>query len=141
MHVALIQHRNATDRDSNLATTAAAVAQAAEDGAELVVLAELHTGPYFCQIETPAEFDRAETIPGPSTQALSALAREHRVVLVGSLFERRAPGLYHNTAVVFERDGRVDLVRVKVVEACHWVLLLGSVRGDRVVRRGRGLGR
>lgn len=107
MHVALIQHRNATDRDSNLATTAAAVAQAAEDGAELVVLAELHTGPYFCQIETPAEFDRAETIPGPSTQALSALAREHRVVLVGSLFERRAPGLYHNTAVVFERDGRV----------------------------------
>ncbi len=107
MHVALIQHRNATDRDSNLAATAAAVAQAAEDGAELVVLAELHTGPYFCQIETPAEFDRAETIPGPSTQALSALAREHHVVLVGSLFERRAPGLYHNTAVVFERDGRV----------------------------------
>ncbi len=107
MQVALIQHRNATDRNSNLAATAAAIAQAANEGAELVVLAELHTGPYFCQVESPAEFDRAEAIPGPSTDDLSALAREHRVVLVGSLFERRAPGLYHNTAVVFEHDGQI----------------------------------
>lgn len=107
MQVALIQHRNATDRNSNLAATAAAIAQAADEGAELVVLAELHTGPYFCQVESPAEFDRAEAIPGPSTDDLSALAREHRVVLVGSLFERRAPGLYHNTAVVFEHDGQI----------------------------------
>jgi N-carbamoylputrescine amidase len=107
MRAALIQHRNDSDRDTNLAATADAVARAAGDGAELVVLAELHTGPYFCQVETPAEFDRAEAIPGPATDTLAALAREHRVVLVGSLFERRAPGLYHNTAVVFERDGHI----------------------------------
>jgi N-carbamoylputrescine amidase len=107
MQVALIQHRNASDRESNLAETAAAVAEAAGKGADLVVLAELHTGPYFCQVEAPAEFDRAEAVPGPSTEALAAVAAEHRVVLVGSLFERRAAGLYHNTAVVFERDGRL----------------------------------
>ena len=105
MHVALIQHRNAADRETSLADTAAAVSEAARGGARLVVLAELHTGPYFCQVEAPAEFDRAEPIPGPSTEALAAMAREHQVVLVGSLFERRGPGLYHNTAVVFERDG------------------------------------
>jgi N-carbamoylputrescine amidase len=105
MQIALIQHRNAADREASLTDTAAAVADAARDGAQLVVLAELHTGPYFCQTEATAEFDRAEPIPGPSTDALAAIAREHRVVLVGSLFERRAPGLYHNTAVVFERDG------------------------------------
>jgi len=105
MQVALIQHRNAADRETSLTETAAAVADAARDGAQLVVLAELHTGPYFCQVEATAEFDRAEPIPGPSTDALAAIAREQRVVLVGSLFERRAPGLYHNTAVVFERDG------------------------------------
>ena len=105
MHVALIQHRNAADREASLADTAAAVSEAARGGARLVVLAELHTGPYFCQVEAPAEFDRAEPIPGPSTEALAAMAREHQVVLVGSLFERRGPGLYHNTAVVFERDG------------------------------------
>ncbi len=107
MQVALIQHRNAIDRATSLAETAAAVAEAARGGAQLVVLAELHTGPYFCQVEAPAEFDRAEPIPGPSTAALGAMAREHRVVLVGSLFEYRAPGLYHNTAVVLERDGGI----------------------------------
>ncbi|MBS0001531.1 MAG: carbon-nitrogen hydrolase [Thioalkalivibrio sp.] len=107
MHVALIQHRNAVDRATSLAETAAAVTEAARGGAQLVVLAELHTGPYFCQVEAPAEFDRAEPIPGPSTEALAAMAGEHRVVLVGSLFEYRAPGLYHNTAVVFERDGGI----------------------------------
>jgi len=105
MQVALIQHRNAADREASITETAAAVADAARGGARLVVLAELHTGPYFCQVEATAEFDRAEPIPGPSTDALAAIAREQRVVLVGSLFERRAPGLYHNTAVVFERDG------------------------------------
>ncbi|TVP89362.1 MAG: acyltransferase [Thioalkalivibrio sp.] len=107
MQAALIQHRSSADRATSLAETAAAVAEAARGGAQLVVLAELHTGPYFCQVEAPAEFDRAEPIPGPSTDALAAMAREHRVVLVGSLFERRAPGLYHNTAVVFERDGGI----------------------------------
>jgi len=107
MQAALIQHRTTIDRATSLAETAAAVAEAARGGAQLVVLAELHTGPYFCQVEAPAEFDRAEPIPGPSTDALAAMAREHRVVLVGSLFERRAAGLYHNTAVVFERDGSI----------------------------------
>ncbi|AGA33483.1 N-carbamoylputrescine amidase [Thioalkalivibrio nitratireducens DSM 14787] len=107
MRIALIQHRNASDREANLAETRARVGEAAQRGARLVVLAELHTGPYFCQVEHPAEFDRAEPLPGPSTEALAAIAREHRVVLVGSLFERRAAGLYHNTAVVFERDGQL----------------------------------
>jgi N-carbamoylputrescine amidase len=105
MRVALIQHRHAGDTTRNLAATANAVATAAAEGAHLVVLAELHNGPYFCQVEAPAEFDRAETIPGPTSEVLAHLAREHRVVLVGSLFERRAPGLFHNTAVVFENDG------------------------------------
>jgi N-carbamoylputrescine amidase len=107
MQVALIQHRNATDRETSLAASAAAVCEAARGGAQLVVLAELHTGAYFCQTEAPAEFDRAEPIPGPSTDALASIAREHSVVLIGSLFERRAPGLYHNTAVVYERDGSI----------------------------------
>jgi N-carbamoylputrescine amidase len=105
MRVALIQHHHAGDTVRNLMATGNAVATAAARGARLVVLAELHNGPYFCQVEAPAEFDRAETIPGPTTEALAHLAREHRVVLVGSLFERRAPGLFHNTAVVFESDG------------------------------------
>ena len=81
------------------------VREAAAGGARLVLLQELHTGPYFCQVEDAACFERAEPVPGPSTEVLAALARELGIVLVGSLFERRAAGLYHNTAVVFERDG------------------------------------
>ena len=81
------------------------MAKAAEAGAKLVLLQELHNGPYFCQHECVDEFDRAESIPGPSTERLSALAKRHGIVLVSSLFERRAAGLYHNTAVVFEADG------------------------------------
>lgn len=104
---ALIQHRDAGRVDANLQATETAVAEAAAGGARLVVLAELHTGPYFCQTEDAATFDRAEPIPGPSTQRLGEIARRHGVVLVGSLFERRAPGLYHNTAVVLESDGRL----------------------------------
>jgi len=77
----------------------------ARQGAELVVLQELHNGLYFCQIEDPALFDQAEPIPGPSTETFGALARELGVVLVLSLFERRMAGLYHNTAAVLERDG------------------------------------
>lgn len=107
MQVALIQHRNGPDRSTNLEATAADVAQATAAGADLIVLAELHTGPYFCQHETSASFAYAEPIPGPSSDALSRMAAQHRVVLVGSLFERRAAGLYHNTAVVFERDGQM----------------------------------
>ncbi|MGM0553316.1 MAG: carbon-nitrogen hydrolase [Pseudomonadota bacterium] len=103
--VALIQHRDAGSVEANLEASAQAVADAARDGARLVVLAELHTGPYFCQTEDPATFDRAEPIPGPTSERLAAIAQDHGVVLVASLFERRAPGLYHNTALVYETDG------------------------------------
>jgi N-carbamoylputrescine amidase len=105
--VALVQQRCSDDREANLAHSAQAIAQARACGARLVLLQELHTGPYFCQTESTAEFDRAEPIPGPSTQLLADLARQHQVVIVGSLFEKRAPGLYHNTAVVVESDGRL----------------------------------
>lgn len=105
--VALIQERNHGDAAANLAVIDTRVREAAKAGAQLVVLQELHNGPYFCQRESTDEFDLAEPIPGPSTERLSALARDTGVVLVSSLFERRAPGLYHNTAVVFERDGSV----------------------------------
>ncbi len=105
LEVALLQQRDHGTREANLAAIEAGVAAAAADGARLVLLQELHNGPYFCQHEDVAEFDRAEPIPGPGTERLAALARRHGVVLVGSLFERRAAGLYHNTAVVFEADG------------------------------------
>jgi N-carbamoylputrescine amidase len=81
------------------------IRRAAASGARLIVLQELHTGPYFCQIEDPALFDLAEPIPGESSRFIADLARELDVVIVASLFERRAPGLYHNTAVVFETNG------------------------------------
>lgn len=103
--VALIQEANRGSIAANLERIETAVAEAARSGAELILLQELHNGPYFCQTQSVDEFDRAEPIPGPSTERLSALARAHGVVLVSSLFEKRAPGLYHNTAVVFERDG------------------------------------
>ncbi len=105
--VALVQDRDHGSVDGNLANIEARVAEAAARGAKLVLLQELHNGAYFCQHEATVEFDRAEPIPGPSTQRLAALAQAHGVVLVSSLFERRAAGLYHNTAVVFETDGRI----------------------------------
>ena len=105
--VALVQDRDHGSTEANLANIEARVADAAARGAKLVLLQELHNGAYFCQHESTAEFDRAEAIPGPSTERLGALAKKHGVVLVGSLFERRAAGLYHNTAVVFETDGRL----------------------------------
>jgi N-carbamoylputrescine amidase len=105
LKAALIQDINHGDAAANLAVIEQRVAEAAAAGAELVLLQELHNGPYFCQHESAAEFDRAEAIPGPSSERLSALAAMYRVVLVASLFERRAAGLYHNTAVVFEKDG------------------------------------
>lgn len=107
LKAALIQDINHGDADANLSVIEQRVAEAASAGAELVLLQELHNGAYFCQHESAAEFDRAEPIPGPSTERLSALAAKHRVVIVASLFERRAAGLYHNTAVVFEKDGRL----------------------------------
>jgi len=105
--VALIQEKNHGDAEANLAVIEMRVAEAAARGARLVLLQELHNGAYFCQHESVDEFDLAETIPGPSTERLGKLARQHGVVLVSSLFERRAAGLYHNTAVVFEKDGSV----------------------------------
>ncbi|MBN2887043.1 MAG: carbon-nitrogen hydrolase [Chromatiaceae bacterium] len=105
--IALVQHADQGSVASNLDASEAGVREAAHQGAELVLLQELHTGPYFCQIEDPALCDLAEPIPGPSSERLAALARELNVVIVGSLFERRAAGLYHNTAVVLERDGRL----------------------------------
>ena len=83
------------------------IAILAEEGAQLVVLQELHNGLYFCQTEDVNNFDMAEPIPGPSTDFYGKLAKEHGIVIVTSLFERRAPGLYHNTAVVIERDGTI----------------------------------
>ena len=103
--VALIQERNHGDAAANLAVIESRVAEAAKSGAKLVLLQELHNGAYFCQHESVDEFDLAEPIPGPSTERLGKLAKQHGVVLVSSLFEKRATGLYHNTAVVFDADG------------------------------------
>ncbi len=107
LRVALLQERNQGNATANLDLIEARVAEASAAGARLVLLQELHNGPYFCQHESVAEFDLAEPIPGPSTERLGALAKRHGVVIVASLFERRAPGLYHNTAVVLEADGRL----------------------------------
>ena len=103
--VALVQEMNHGDAEANLAVIEQRVAEAAKSGAKLVLLQELHNGAYFCQHESVHEFDLAEPIPGPSTVRLGQLAKQHGVVLVSSLFEKRATGLYHNTAVVFDADG------------------------------------
>ncbi len=107
LKVALIQHACGIKRSANLATTVRAVREAAGQGARLVVLQELHLGTYLCQTEDTRNFDLAETIPGPATDELGKLAAELGVVIVASLFERRAAGVYHNTAVVLESDGRI----------------------------------
>lgn len=105
LRVGLVQQPCVDIREQNLATSEAGIREAAEMGAKLVMLQELHTSLYFCQHESTDLFDLAEPIPGPSTQFLASLAKELGIVLVGSLFERRAAGLYHNTAVVLEKDG------------------------------------
>lgn len=106
--VALIQQQVQTpDVHANLAASLQAAREAARAGAQLVVLQELHLGPYFCQTEDARNFDLAQAIPGPATEAIGALAAELDLVIVASLFERRAAGVYHNTAVVLERDGTV----------------------------------
>jgi len=107
LKAALIQQSCSNDRMATLAKSCAMIRSAAAGGAVLIVLQELHTGPYFCQVEDPALFDLAEPIPGPSCTVLGDLARTLGVVIVSSLFERRATGLYHNTAVVFEADGTI----------------------------------
>jgi N-carbamoylputrescine amidase len=105
--VALVQDHDRGTVDDNLSRIEARVAEAAAAGARLVLLQELHNGAYFCQHQDVREFDRAEPIPGPSSERLAALAARHQVVIVASLFERRAPGLYHNTAIVLDADGRL----------------------------------
>ena len=107
MKLALIQQVCTASPDDNRSRLAASIVEVAERGAQLVVLQELHNTPYFCQTESVDNFDLAEPVPGPSTEFFGVLARKHELVLVTSLFERRAPGLYHNTAVVFERDGSI----------------------------------
>lgn len=107
INVGLVQHACSTDKQANIAKSIAGIAECAAKGAELVILQELHCGIYFCQAEETAMFDLAEPIPGSDTAVFSAAAKEHGVVLVSSLFEKRAPGLYHNTAVVFEKDGSI----------------------------------
>jgi N-carbamoylputrescine amidase len=107
LRVALVQQPCTADRAFNLKASEDGIRAAAAGGARLVLLQELHTSLYFCQHEDPALFDLAEPIPGPSTAWLAKLAKQLKLVIVGSLFERRAPGLYHNTAVVLDADGRL----------------------------------
>lgn len=107
MKIGLIQQSNGADRTANIDKLQQNIRTCAAGGAELIVLQELHNGLYFCQTEDTHVFDQAEPIPGPSTETFGALAKELGVVLVLSLFEKRAPGLYHNTAVVLEKDGTI----------------------------------
>lgn len=107
MKVGIIQQSCTADVEQNKAKLARNIAKVAADGAGLVVLQELHNSLYFCQVENVDNCDLAEPIPGPSTEFYGRLAKEHSIVLVTSLFERRAAGLYHNTAVVFEKDGSI----------------------------------
>lgn len=107
LKVGLIQQACSANGYDNRQRLAEHIGAAAKEGAQLVVLQELHNTPYFCQVENVDNFDLAEQIPGPSTEFFGELARQHGIVLVISLFERRAPGLYHNTAVVLEKDGTI----------------------------------
>jgi len=107
LKVALLQETHRGSRDANLDAIEAGLREAATAGVELVLLQELHNGPYFCQRESVEEFDQAESIPGPGTERIGQLAAELKLVIVASLFERRATGLYHNTAVVFDRSAAI----------------------------------
>ncbi|WP_423820917.1 carbon-nitrogen hydrolase [Salinisphaera sp. SPP-AMP-43] len=107
LKVAIGQYPCTPEPSINLATAEDYIARAGAAGARLVLLPELHNTPYFCQREDPAVFDYAEAIPGPSTERLAAAAKAAGVVVIASLFERRAPGLYHNTAVVLDADGKL----------------------------------
>lgn len=107
MKVGIIQQANSADHKSNISRLTDKIRLLAQQGAELIVLQELHNGLYFCQTEDVNIFDLGETIPGPSTEHFGTLAKELNIVLVLSLFEKRTAGLYHNTAVVIERDGSI----------------------------------
>lgn len=105
--IGFLQQHNVADQQLNITRLASGIANLAEHGAQLIVLQELHNSLYFCQTENVNIFDLAEPIPGPSTNFYGELARQYGVVIVTSLFERRAAGLYHNTAVVIEKDGTI----------------------------------
>ncbi len=107
INIGIIQQHNTADIKQNMQRLAERIKSLAQDGANLIVLQELHNGLYFCQTENVDLFDLAESIPGPSTEFYGSLAKELGVVIVTSLFEKRAPGLYHNTAVVIENDGTI----------------------------------
>jgi len=107
MKIGIIQQHNGADVKANVLHLATKIRQLAKEGAELIVMQELHNSLYFCKQEDVNLFDLAETIPGPSTQVFGNLAKELGVVIVISLFEQRATGLYHNTAVVLEKDGTI----------------------------------
>ena len=107
LFVGLVQTSCTADRNANITAAVLGIKKAAAEGARLILLQELHNSLYFCQTEDTRAFDLAETIPGPSTEIMGKLAHELGVVIVTSLFERRASGLYHNTAVVFDTDGTI----------------------------------
>ena len=107
LKIGILQQHNIADTSVNMQRLSHGIAHLASRGAELIVLQELHNSLYFCQVEDVNNFDLAEPIPGPSTDFYGKLAKEHGVVIVTSLFEKRAPGLYHNTAVVIEKDGTI----------------------------------
>jgi N-carbamoylputrescine amidase len=107
VRLGLLQHACTSDLEANLAKTCALCQEAARQGAQIISTQELFRGPYFCQKEDFSLFDLAETIPGPSTDALGRIAKENQVVIIASLFEKRAPGLYHNTAAVLNTDGSI----------------------------------
>ncbi len=107
MKIGIIQQHNTADIKQNMTRLAESIKNLAKNGAELIVLQELHNSLYFCQVEDVDNFDLAEPIPGPSTDCFSQLAKENNVIIVTSLFERRTAGLYHNTAVVIEKDGSI----------------------------------
>ena len=107
LKIGFLQQHNTADRKDNMLRLAHGITDLAQRGAQLIVLQELHNSLYFCQTVDVEKFDLAEPIPGPSTAFFGELARENGVVIVTSLFERRAPGLYHNTAVVIESDGSI----------------------------------
>ena len=105
--VSAVQQPCNEDRQTNLDFSIAQIHEAAAANADLVVLPELHLGPYFCQDEDYNHFNLAQAIPGPTTEILSAVAKKLKIVIVSTIFEKRAPGLYHNTAVVFDKDGSI----------------------------------
>lgn len=105
--IGIVQMRMSADVNANVEHACELLGKAAQLGAEIVCLPELFRSPYFCQTEDPEVFDLAEPIPGPTTEALAKVAKQHGIVIIGSLFERRAAGIYHNTAVIIDADGKI----------------------------------